>query len=1269
MEDQKQQAAGVASKGPQRPARLRTKTGPSFETIVAASRRLPLSLRSHLVGSRPTPPSVKYGALRRRVGVQALESSTTKGGDDNAEVSTNPTPKKGSSKHSFRNLHHTIDTGFANVRGTDSNNNSPLTDSGTPTQRESRTEQPSRRPISTTDQRFAALVKSSSPRVAAFASARGSKPRKQVTDPLRSRIDSGDSGSVRSFTVNTEAEGMKNLSETEINRLVRSSIEKARRNAKKSKSSTRSTFEQKVSYKTVLLPSHRSPRSRNKPDDQPDTAGSDDTGSYHRHRKVETGPISPQHSEKIENSSEHVDSSGKPNRRSPRSPNIGSFRQFSPKGTNDPKDDDGKDEAREKNSRDASDEGAAKKGNDVAEDGGKIKQANSRSSSQTSPRAARAFPERVKTSLERAKLARSEIAELLQDEQVEASMSACGSAADDKDIGLLVESSLSQALEDGNCRSPSRRFDGGSPSNTNVSGLSKSRVDHIVAETMRRAKEAAKKDKADSSSVSSPESQNKDEWNASKETISRNSVKNETNWTPQSDAGRKLESISDPSPPKSPKKSASARLPKSPKNLTPDRSPTTPKKSPTNQSHPQETISPKSQQDALNPNPPELLESSPPVTCEGSSTVELKPIGGNMSALSGESTQAGAPEATNESVSNPCSPTPANDPAVEENASTSVAISERSLSPKSSTIENKSSPKFPFSEALTYRDLLISMSNELKESLAAASGRSNEESVSTTEAGSKQYDVDEDDANKTRILQSTLTQGDVPDNGLEVALVSKSETSSIEECGGSGARKADSGVPDPEKTDSDRNLSPQIDCEDSSRADRKNHDSPVKQFKVGQANQQTNCSEPVREENGAVEGRDERASDEESHLYTDSTTPRGKKYEDTETTDATTPVSKRSGKNKSPKMDINTSSRIREQLKVDTSVSTDDEFVGTTILSRATPSDASQLTGRSGKYSRSIRSQRLSSGKHGKHKLARSPSNETQDTVTVTEEFLAQIASRKGATLTTDELNRLLRAATTPKKPSAQIETIESSGSDESASKSSEAEKSSAWRRSDIVNKAVLSQSHSSGGESQSSHESDFSTKDHVDRPFCVDFIDMLRQIGFRDVTEDSLIMHDNSLVSGSFSDDSVSDDDSINEMNCESDKTVEETSAVRDTSFDKGGGAGTGNDSNDEEPTKADEKSTNLGSDSETYKQESTNIGSDGDTFGQETAGSASYETGGQTFDKEEASDGETLESLTQEERQRVTFSFSEGRFSLDEFASSSSLEEETTESTAKIW
>ena len=251
MEDRTQQRNGECgglneSTEGQRPLRLGTKSGPSFETIVAASRRLPLSPRSTFVGSKPSSP--KFVGLRR-LGIPSVSGSGKE--ENTAEISTLANQKKGSPRRSFRNFHHTIDTGFANVRGAETNNNSPVARSGDSSQRDTRSELPNGPQLSVTDQRFSAMVKTVSP-AAAFAAARGSKLQMRKPDAHRSRTDSADSASVRSFTVNTEAEGPKNLSETEINRLVRSSIEKARRKAKMSKSTAaQDSSVQPVSYKTV----------------------------------------------------------------------------------------------------------------------------------------------------------------------------------------------------------------------------------------------------------------------------------------------------------------------------------------------------------------------------------------------------------------------------------------------------------------------------------------------------------------------------------------------------------------------------------------------------------------------------------------------------------------------------------------------------------------------------------------------------------------------------------------------------------------------------------------------------------------------------------------------------------------------------------------------------------------------------------------------------------------------------------------------------------
>jgi hypothetical protein len=89
MEDRTQQKEGEcggADESPegQRPLRLGTKAGPSFETIVAASRRLPLSPRSAFVGPKPSSP--KYVGLRRR----GIPSANGSGKEEySSEIATN----------------------------------------------------------------------------------------------------------------------------------------------------------------------------------------------------------------------------------------------------------------------------------------------------------------------------------------------------------------------------------------------------------------------------------------------------------------------------------------------------------------------------------------------------------------------------------------------------------------------------------------------------------------------------------------------------------------------------------------------------------------------------------------------------------------------------------------------------------------------------------------------------------------------------------------------------------------------------------------------------------------------------------------------------------------------------------------------------------------------------------------------------------------------------------------------------------------------------
>lgn len=106
------------------------------------------------------------------------------------------------------------------------------------TERDTGPEKPIRRGT-TINERFTAMVKTSTPREFGTEAREGN-----------SIIGSADweQSSVKSFTVSTEAEGKKNLSETEISDLVRDSIRRARRNAKVKSRKHLDTSSNKISF-------------------------------------------------------------------------------------------------------------------------------------------------------------------------------------------------------------------------------------------------------------------------------------------------------------------------------------------------------------------------------------------------------------------------------------------------------------------------------------------------------------------------------------------------------------------------------------------------------------------------------------------------------------------------------------------------------------------------------------------------------------------------------------------------------------------------------------------------------------------------------------------------------------------------------------------------------------------------------------------------------------------------------------------------------------
>ena len=252
--------------------------------------------------------------------------------------------------------------------------------------------------------------------------------------------------------------------------------------------------------------------------------------------------------------------------------------------------------------------------------------------------------------------------------------------------------------------------------------------------------------------------------------------------------------------------------------------------------------------------------------------------------------------------------------------------------------------------------------------------------------------------------------------------------------------------------------------------------------------------------------------------------------------------------------------------------------------------------------------------------------------------------------MTTEELNQLLRATINPKMPPSKIETIKSSGSDELVPQSNTQKTESHCESVDkgrilpryssrSSQESRVSQHSQNTNGSRSTQESHLSAIQQEDSRFCVDFIEMLRQLGFRDAAEDHLTINEDSLanqtLSGSYSDDFISDDESNNESELAGDEAsfVKDEDAVNQSECN--------DDGHDCESKIEDKKSGE-------------------ETFEQETAGSASYESG----------DGETHESFTQQDCRRVTFSFSDGQYTLDDFASSTTEEDETeTETSVHVW
>jgi len=1344
-----------------------TKTNPSYETVVAASRRLPLGSPRNISGPR-LPPSPRLGGLNRRKG-RASPSP---------EMPTRTTPKKEATRPlSFRNFHQAIDARSpVPVKGAVDPSGGG---SRAKLQAETRTEQSSRRPGMSIDQRFSAMVRAPSPRPLLSIPPKRSNTRE--TSAGSSVSSEAAVGSVRSFTVNTEAGGKKNLSETEISHLVRSSIQKARRNAKNKGRKSQDQLSIQASQVLVV----GSPAAGASPAEAAAAAAAGvspvaaaDTLS-HAQRKFSWSSVEEESDSEDDNKELCPDQSLRKSSTAPEQhplprawPHGGFFRGLSGRVAGETGDErTGPLDGAKVDDQSRREKGEASViGEPAKDDCEKLKETENNSEEQSRRSS-------LQNSISRAKMARDEITELLHDEQVEAVISTCASDirsamsglsvnSADKDSGVNLHSSLEQSKVGNNGRQLDDEECVEGMSSMPI--MSQSNVNNIVADTMRRAKEAAKNNPEETkipatktgteSTAESPKSLSTTlddpTTDESKDKAATPEFKNERNLeTPRSPKSAEIlqtakESMNHQPSVKSPLLSpqeqerplpdvteepvSSPRTPKSPKSppahlveASPESADTTTKVATesalaegvgsTATGTKRKTVEPntiasprasKSRAKLFASLSIEIKESLANVDELSLASSSLSPVKSSTQAADSESKRISRPvdldftkrfsSAMTRAQARRLSAFQQKEELVEPAAPLSGA--ELSIDPAEKVTNDNTSPrlagaadvtiavgagagespndKWSADESIDALDDAVAGESEKLQPSDKSRADESINALGDDVAGEADASLPKDKSGKTRlgILQNTLgeTQGDSAEYGLEVALVSTSETSSSSE----------NSVGSPESS-----------TKEEESADQK-ESSPVAQDLVPDSSipgEDAPSHEIVLSEKGqdAVESTTKEATFEfqetkKTIAEIPESAPDGKEMETTAPTPLTSDVThegtkkgepsfpkiallhasprgsgeslptsptsnvsaaleKSNAREPTPKakevtetigsQDISAASQNgagRQLLTLKESPSSDDEFVGKTVVSPLVPSDSTSH--QAGKYSKLRAKKKKKRVKRRSRESREDRSlltpNPGETVIQVTEEFLAEIASRKGSTLTAEELNRLLNAATPAKNLSAASEaTKKSLMADEESVASAPcnddhvAEDDRAV--SPIVSTPQSRESRTSRASSRKSRESRTTrassitrsrastrthmTKSHHAAPFCMDF---LWQFGFHDDIDADLLEDDSISFSQSGSLDDYGSDD------YNDDTTIGEATVDNDTV----------------------ENSTNYG-----------------------TGASNSFESrgrGGSPFN------AESPQTLTQLERRRVTFSFSEGRCTSDYYDGSSS-----DSSTQKNW
>ena len=1267
-------------------------------------------------------------------------------------------------------------------------------------QAESRTEQSSRRPVMSIDQRFSAMVRAPSPRpVLSIPPKRSTRERSAGSSSSEAVV-----GSVRSFTVKTEAGGKKNLSETEISHLVRSSIQKARRNAKNK--GRKSQDQLSIQASQVLMmdspaagassPSEAAAAAGASPSEAAAAAAADTSSGVQR--KFSWSSVEEDESDSEDDNKEprpdesFRKSSTVPEQRPlPRAwPRGGFFRGFSDRVGGET----GDERTGPLEGAKLDNESRIEKvevrviGGPAKDDCEKLKETES-NSEEHSRRSS------LQNSISRAKMARDEITELLNDEQVEAVISACASDipsamsglsvnSDDKDAGIILHSSLDQSkvgnnglqLDDGECVEGMSR----------MPMMSQSNVNSIVADTMRRAKEAAKNNLEETkipaspkngtdSTAESPKSLRKMDEPTTDESKDKAATPEFKNWeTPRSPKSAEIfqtveESMnhqpSVKSPPLSLQKQErpppdvtkepvpSPRTLKSPK--SPPAHPVAAEDSPESANTTTKVATESALAEAVGSATTETRRktiepntiaspraSKSRVKMFASLSIELKeslanldemslassprsPVKSSAQAADSEAKRISSPvdldftkhfssamtraqgrrlsglQQKEESVE-PAAPLAGAELSIDPPEKVSNDITSQRLAGAADvTIAGDAvaceSPndKYDKSSADESIDALDdAVAGESEKSQPNDKSRADESIVALGDdvTGEADASLPEDKSGKTRlgILQNTLgeTQGDSAEYGLEVALVSTSETSSSSE--NNAVDSPESSTKEEESADQDlrtrrmaqigvrskRLLSLRIIPDSSIPGEDASSDEVVLSEKgddaVESATKEVTFeseekkkaipkipeSDPDGKELETTAPAPLTSSDThegtkkglplspKSALLHASPRGSGESLPTSPTSNVSAVLEKRNVRKPTPTAneatetigshDISAASQNgagRQLLTLKESPSSDDEFVGKTILSPLVPSDSTSQ--QAGKYSK-LRAKKKKKKKRVKRRSRENREDRSLPTpnpgetvIKVTEEFLAEIASRKGSTLTAEELNRLLNAVTPAKIPPVASEATkeslladdhvadevdravspigssprsrESRTSRASSRKSRESRPSRVSSRKSRESRPSRANSLSRSRASSRTHM----TKSHHTAPFCMDF---LWHFGFHDDNDVDLLEDDSMSFSLSGSlDDDVSED------------------------------------YNDE---------TTIGAD-DTFDKNSTNYG---------TGASNSFESrgrGGSPFY------AESPQTLTENERRRVTFSFSEGRSTSDNYDGSYTSDS----STRKNW